>query len=459
MKQWKTRCLAGLMAAAAAVLMTATAFAADSHKATAARSGVVRVLVTYTLSLYDPDSGSYVGEVSGYSNGSGFGVGTAGEETDVFVTNRHVVVLDDGPITLSGETYYGEYTFTGYYILLDNYAYHTETFSLDTSRVIPCTVMYVGDTADADVAVLRAAEPVPGRVALALQDDEATLEVGDTVSALGYPSSSDSATSEGYLLASIEDVTLTSGVVSRFFDSMSVTAESSGLTGRLIQSAASINSGNSGGPLVDENGVVVGINTYTYHGGSDRVTNAYYALRIQYAKTALDSLGIAYDVAAGGNQILVILIAVAAAAVVAAVVILLVVKGKKKKGQKDGGVDSRGKEKKGSDANDSGFRIQGVAGALEGRRYLIGRTGSVILGRDPAQCGVVFPSDTPGVSSRHCAVWFENGGVYLKDLGSTHGTFLAPGRRLAGEQTVRLMPGDVFFLGSQSQSFVIAERR
>ena len=81
------------------------------------------------------------------------------------------------------------------------------------------------------------------------------------------------------------------------------------------------------------------------------------------------------------------------------------------------------------------------------------------IGRDPKQCGVVFPPNTPGVSSKHCAVWVDQGRVYLKDLGSTHGTYLSQGSKLAPGQAMALAPGESFWLGSPQESFVIAERR
>lgn len=459
-KRWKKRVLSGLLAGVMALWMVGAALAAPATGSPSqARSGVARVVALYEMDVYTEKGGDYVTTVQGFQRGSAFGVGTAGKETDVFVTNRHVVTLEEekGELQIEGYTLYQESTITGYYILLDNFAYNTETFTLDTSRSIPCTVVYLGEKDDEDVAVLRAAETVPGRTALALQADESTLEVGDGVTALGFPAISDSATSEGYMLATVDDVTLTNGVVSRFFDSVSATASDGLISGRLIQSTAAINSGNSGGPLVDETGAVVGINTYTVSSQDTSVTSAYYALRIQYAKDALDKLGIAYDVSGqttGGLPVGVIL-AVAAVVVLAAGAAIVV--SRKKKAAPEPLPQPQPEPV--PDPSDSGYRIQGVSGALEGRRYRIPASGSILLGRDESQCGVVFPTDTPGVSGRHCAVWFENGTVYLKDLGSSHGTFLSPGSRLAAQQAVRLMPGNVFFLGSQEQSFVLTERR
>ena len=108
---------------------------------------------------------------------------------------------------------------------------------------------------------------------------------------------------------------------------------------------------------------------------------------------------------------------------------------------------------------DSSFRIQGVSGALEGKRFLLPAGSPVTIGRDPKQCGVVFPPNTPGVSGKHCAVWVDQGRVYLKDLGSTHGTYLSQGSKLAPGQAMALVPGESFWLGSPQESFVIAERR
>ena len=321
--------------------------------------------------------------------------------------------------------------------------------------------------------------------------------MGDDVSALGYPGISDNATSEGFLLATVEDVTLTDGTVSRFFDSVSVTAEEGLLSGHLIQSTATINAGNSGGPLVNDQGVVVGINTNTISSTDTSVSSAYYALQIRYAREALDSLEIPYDTDATQSQeplassleetaasqpgdgsegdnnpnrvwiVFLILGAVVAAGGVAAVLVVAARRSKSSPAP----TQTKGMEKTPSPGpapvpvpqpaaeGDSGFRIQGVSGALEGKRFLLPAGSPVTIGRDPKQCGVVFPPNTPGVSGKHCAVWVDQGRVYLKDLGSTHGTYLSQGSKLAPGQAMALAPGESFCLGSPQESFVIAERR
>ena len=471
MKQWMQRCAACLVAILCAVFVPGRALALETPAE--ARSGVVRVIVEMQTDLYSLETGEPVGTLQGYSSGSAFGVGAAGEETDIFVTNRHVVTLSEGEesgrIEMDGAPVYFERSITSYYVLLDNFAYNSQSFELDSSRAVPFRVIYVGAEDDADVAVLQTAEPVEGRIALALLEEEDSLQVGDDVSALGYPAISDNATSEGFLLATVEDVTLTDGTVSRFFDSVSVTAEEGLLSGHLIQSTATINAGNSGGPLVNDQGVVVGINTNTISSTDTSVSSAYYALQIRYAREALDSLEIPYDTDATQSQEPLASSLEETAASQPGDAVLVAASRRSKSSPAP--IQTKGMEEAPSPGpvpgpvprpaaeGDSGFRIQGVSGALEGKRFLLPAGSPVTIGRDPKQCGVVFPPNTPGVSGKHCAVWVDQGRVYLKDLGSTHGTYLSQGSKLAPGQAMALAPGESFCLGSPQESFVIAERR
>lgn len=71
---------------------------------------------------------------------------------------------------------------------------------------------------------------------------------------------------------------------------------------------------------------------------------------------------------------------------------------------------------------------------------------------------MAFPAATAGVSGRHCQVWFENGNVWIKDLGSSHGTFLTEGMKLSAEQAIQIKPGERFSLGSETEMFVLVQK-
>ena len=100
---------------------------------------------------------------------------------------------------------------------------------------------YVAGDADSDLAVLKT--DLTGLPAAQFGDSE-KLTVGDKVYAIGNPL--------GYELRG----TLTDGIVSAINRDVWV----DGRTMTLIQTNAALNSGNSGGPLINEYGQVVGIN-------------------------------------------------------------------------------------------------------------------------------------------------------------------------------------------------------
>lgn len=463
-----------ILALALAVMLLAVMFTGCASKKTCttneARNGVVRVLAFYEGNECYDTSGRYLGDLSRYkyvrSSGSAFGVGKAGEETDIFVTNRHVVESEswmDTTVTVTGEDgserqidAYVRLYITGVYILLDDYGY-TANNGLDNSRSVPCEVLYEADYDHADLAVLKAAEPVAGRMALALMDQSVSVESGSAVYALGYPGSTDDSTGGTEYAGSVDKVTMTNGIVSLHTNYLN----SNDKKIRIIQHTATINHGNSGGPLITGEGVVVGVNTWGY--GQDLYTGdqqAFAAIEIEYVQDVLDDLKIAYDVytpGKGNSTILIIAAAAAVVLVILIVVILLVSKSKKKPTPAPVGPGPYVPPvKPAPSAPDSRPRLQCVSGTFAGKRFSLDN--SVRIGRDPNKNDLVFPADTQGVSGVHCVLMVDGVTVWLKDLGSTYGTYLEGGRRLAANEAVQLRIGEKFYLGSERETFVIAPK-
>ena len=102
------------------------------------------------------------------------------------------------------------------------------------------------------------------------------------------------------------------------------------------------------------------------------------------------------------------------------------------------------------------FRLQCVAGAFAGKRFPI--EGKLVMGRDSGKCALVFPAHTHGISGVHCQLEVLDGSVWIKDLGSTYGTFLEGGKRLAASQAQRLTMGTKFWLGSENEVFMITPK-
>ena len=81
----------------------------------------------------------------------------------------------------------------------------------------------------------------------------------------------------------------------------------------------------------------------------------------------------------------------------------------------------------------------------------------VQIGRDSATCRLVYQDGTPGVSSRHCQIFFdEQENLFVvTDLNSTYGTFLADGQRLAPNTPVKLAPKSSIYLGEVANTIYL----
>lgn len=141
-----------------------------------------------------------------------------------------------------------------------------------------------------DYAVLTLNEPIKDRVPLKLRDSS-TLRQTEEVFALGFPDEMVSLENAKYY--DVESVEITGGKVNRIADMSFDVRDSYGkITGRYnsvncVEHGAIIAGGNSGGPLVDADGNVVGINAA---GSSTRNI----AIASKQLIDVLNALGISY---------------------------------------------------------------------------------------------------------------------------------------------------------------------
>ena len=143
------------------------------------------------------------------------------------------------------------------------------TVTLSDGREVKASV--VNYDSDQDVAMIKLNEDieVPGVVELG---DSDALQPGEEVLAIGNPLSKE--------LSS----TLTKGIVSALNRSVET---QTGVSTNLIQTDTAINSGNSGGPLINTKGEVIGINTLKASDGAEGIG---FAIPINDVKEKIDSL-------------------------------------------------------------------------------------------------------------------------------------------------------------------------
>lgn len=356
------------------------------------------------------------GKEYGAWTGTGFFVGEQGKDPQYIVTNYHVI---------------------RYYVLSGGgQGQSSLTVAFDQNDVEEAYVVAYDE--EKDLAILKLGAPTDKRVPLQFTSPTEEL-VGKTVFAVGYPGVADE--TFNYRLTTMygkDDATVTGGRVNRILTE-------SGTGRKLLQMDVNIRGGNSGGPLVDEDGHVIGINTLS----SNLADNLNYAVSVDELFPLLTNNNIPYEMAKSGpGAVLWIVLVVVVLAVAAAVFLLMK---KKKTGENTPAPKAK---KKAATPGKPALRSMaaqhnGMTVSLEG--------GSAVIGRDVSACKIVFREGTAGVSSRHCSVAWDAaaGNFVLTDMNSTYGTFLANGQKLMPGVPYVLNPKDSFYLGERDNTLYV----
>lgn len=397
-------------------IMAAMAVCASAATPSEARDSVV--LIAAGFSQYVDADGSVYNNVLG--KGSGFAIGKPGEPISNIVTNAHVVTDAYGNKADS---------VTVYFSAAANKYMTAQIYVMDTKR---------------DLCVLRLPEATTERRAMVLCRSN-DIDIDDEYAALGYPSVAEK--NNDFIAYDQNDIVITKGGIAK------QTMNSDGVNVYMIDIA--ISEGNSGGPLVNSKGEVVGINTYYTSNKAGILStqvdaSANYAVTIDELVKIIDRETVPYVLSTEVSNISVTtIIIISAASVVAAagVVVLVLVLKKKKKAPAPAPTPA------GNQSSPVGAVIICEKGALAGRTFVIGD--SLVIGRNPDRCGVSFPVNTQGISGVHCEVRKCASGYEIIDRGSTYGTSLGTGQKLMPNVPVYISNGTYFFLGSPDQLFQI----
>lgn len=366
------------------------------------------------------------------SSGSGFAIGENGKPVQYIVTNYHVVHNEN-----TGEKAQSV----------------TVCFSAAANRYMTAQVYRYSEAKD--IAVLRLPEPTTEVKPLKLRK-YSDNNISETFYALGYPARATVGTDfERY---DKKDIVTTSGMISR----QTMVDETD-----VYMLDLEITSGNSGGPLVNSKGEVVGINTFSITDENYDRTN--YAVCIDEVTRLIDVDEVPFTLTSDVNAKAIIVIAavvIVDVALAAMIVISLMGPGKKalyerpaKKPERHD-TDSDIRRTVAADSisptvavSDSVSIISCISGQLKDKDFVL--KDKLVFGRDPKRCKVVFPLDTEGVSGLHCQLVKENGKIKLTDLGSTYGTYVGNGLKIDKDTPVELKKGDTFSLGSDKNKFVV----
>lgn len=409
------------------MLLAPLALAAEGYEK--ALDSVVRIYSECTLQEYI--DGTLYREYGPFaSTGSGFAIGSKDKGVTTFVTNKHVVVWTLSNLhsvvlqILGNDSAYGNVTFdlsVKNYVILD-----------DLPNKILAARTIASDKYDLAAVVLN--NPITERKAATI-GLYSSMGREDVV-ALGFPGTSDD-NNRGYgewdtLPSTLNYCTVTKGFVQFMTENDAY--------GSILQHTAELNHGNSGGPLVDSKGNVIGVNTRVNTGDINPVP---ISQTTQQLKQFLDSNNLTAEyIKLGSLPIGTILIVAAALLLCAGIIVFGLISGKRKNQIKV--VDPRGSRK--LVVNSGSLKAGSTYSLIPGKTFYIGT--------DPSRCNLTYPKGTPGVSRVHCSLTFDGKTVMIRDEQSSYGTYMDENKLEPMKPTV-MHRGHKLGLGSQRETLTL----
>ena len=271
----KKRVLSFLLAMLLLLSISMTAYAAPTDEKTL-RHTVARVYTGFVISVdevfvesqWQPDGA-----------GTGFFIGREGEDPQYLITNQHVIesYQQNGagaPFvarTDDGSEVYVRAQIRVYYDQKD----YSEAY-----------IVEAGDPLQSkDFAILRLAEPTDKRASLPLTiPSQAVSDPNRSIFTVGFPGVADNEDFKSTSISGEGDSHITKGMVNKIFTQTSTGTQ-------ILEFDATINQGNSGGPLILDNGAAIGVTTWALTGGN---VPMYYAVGMETIKPYLDRYNVPY---------------------------------------------------------------------------------------------------------------------------------------------------------------------
>jgi len=320
----------------------------------------------------------------------------------------------------------------------------------------------VWSSAESDLAILEAADL--NRPGLELADYKP--QKGCDVTVLGFPGMVDKI-AQGTALA---ESSLTEGVVGRM---MNAPWPLKSVVIPIIQHSATIHEGNSGGPLLDACGGVLGVNTIKFNNNIELLSGSvkvnvtegiYFASHVSVLKDALDKLNIGYTLAPekcdeAQDEVPLLLLAIAIIGVLFGGAALLISLRKpglitetytRWRQRQSGRIAKHSGHAENKPSQAEGWQLTGVSGCGAMRhtfdiQTLRSHPPGLTLGRDPALCHLVIDNDS--VSEQHARIGLSRNELTIEDLNSSNGTVINRHRLKRAYEAAPLADGAEIVLG------------